>query len=104
LKQANVGVAVAEGNNSFTPASDAIVHADKLPVLHRLMHLCRFNKRIVLTAFIVSILYNIVGITFAVQGILSPVIAAILMPCSSISILLLTFGMSNLMAKKLRLH
>jgi len=103
LKQADVGVAVAEGNNSFTPASDAIVNASQLPVLHKLIHLCRFNKRIVLTAFIVSIVYNIVGVSFAVQGNLSPLIAAILMPCSSISIMLLTFGMSNIMSKKLKL-
>jgi Cu+-exporting ATPase len=50
-----------------------------------------------------SIVYNIIGLTFAVQGLLSPLLAAILMPASSLSILLITYGSSNLLAKFLRL-
>jgi Cu+-exporting ATPase len=103
LRQADTGIAVTESNNNFTPASDVILAAGQLPNLFRMIQLCRANKRVVLTAFVISILYNIVGICFAVQGILSPVIAAILMPCSSISILLITYLMSNYYARKLRL-
>ena len=40
-------------------------------------------------------MYNIVGLSIAVQGNMEPVIAAILMPISSISIVLLTTGMSS---------
>jgi Cu+-exporting ATPase len=54
-------------------------------------------------AFIVSILYNIIGISIAVQGLLQPVVAAILMPVSSISILLITFGLTNIKAWQLKL-
>jgi Cu+-exporting ATPase len=61
------------------------------------------NKTIVLGSFIISVIYNIVGISFAVQGSLSPMIAAILMPASSISILLITFGSSSIAAKCLGL-
>jgi Cu+-exporting ATPase len=53
-------------------------------------------------AFVISVIYNIVGLSFAVQGTLSPLIAAILMPASSLTILLITFGISNLLAVKLR--
>jgi P-type Cu+ transporter len=45
--------------------------------------------------------YNVVGLFFALQGILSPLVAAILMPSSSISILLITFGSSSLLGKLL---
>lgn len=104
LKQADVGVAITDNSNNFTPASDAIIEASALPKLYELIRLCKLNRKIVLVAFIISILYNIIGIYFAVQGTLSPMIAAILMPCSSISILLITFGLSNLAARQLHLN
>lgn len=103
LKQANVGIAVTENSNNFTPSSDGILEADALPRLNTFIRLCQANKRIVMTAFIVSILYNIAGLYFATTGQLSPMIAAILMPCSSISILLITFGLSNLAALQMKL-
>jgi Cu+-exporting ATPase len=103
LKQATVGIAVTENTNNFTPSSDAILDANNLQHLFAYIKLCKFNRKIVLTAFVLSILYNTIGIYFAVQGILQPVMAAILMPCSSISILIVTFGLSNLSAKWLKL-
>lgn len=103
LKQSDIGVAVAEQTNNFTPSSDAIIEAKKLPVLTRFIRLSKANGNIVVASFVLSIVYNIVGLFFAVQGTLSPLIAAILMPSSSLSILLITFGSSSLMAKKLKL-
>jgi Cu+-exporting ATPase len=103
LKQADAGIAITESSSNFTPASDGIMEATQLPLLFKFIQYCKFNKKIVTTAFVVSILYNIVGISFAVQGILKPVVAAILMPSSSISILLITFGLSNLKAWRLKL-
>lgn len=103
LQQANTGIAVSEHCNNFTPASDAILEAEKLPMLYKFIKLCKVNKQVVMASFIVSILYNLAGIYFAVQGNLSPMIAAILMPSSSLSILLITFGTSNLAAKLMKL-
>ncbi|MBL7740784.1 MAG: heavy metal translocating P-type ATPase metal-binding domain-containing protein [Chitinophagaceae bacterium] len=103
LKQANVGIAVAEQTNNFTPASDAIIEAKKLSRLAKFIHLCRANKNIVMASFVMSIVYNIIGLYFAVQGTLDPLIAAILMPSSSLSILLLTFGSSSLLARSMKL-
>jgi P-type Cu+ transporter len=103
LRQANVGIAISEESNSFTPASDAILQADKLRMLDKFLKACRANKKVVMFVFGISILYNIIGLSFAVQGTLSPLIAAILMPASSLTILLMTFGMSNLVASRLRL-
>jgi len=45
-------------------------------------------------------LYNIIGLSFAIQGTLSPLIAAILMPASSLSIILITYGLSEVIAWK----
>lgn len=102
LKQAEVGIAVSDDANCFTPASDAILDAERLSSLAGMIKLCKTNKRIVMAAFVISILYNIVGITISVQALMSPMIAAILMPASSLSILLITFGASNLAARTLK--
>ncbi len=103
LKQADAGIAVTDNTNNFTPASDGILEASNLPLLYRFIRLCKINKQVVLASFIISIIYNIIGIYFAVQGNLSPMIAAILMPSSSLSILLITFGVSTLAAKSMNI-
>lgn len=95
LKQAHTGISLTENSNNFTPASDGILEAAQLPQLPNFIKLCKFNKRIILISFAVSVLYNITGLFFAVQGLLSPLTAAILMPASSISIVLLTYGLSE---------
>lgn len=103
LKQSDAGIALTEHTNNFTPSSDGIVAADSLQHLPRFIKLCRINKQIVLASFIVSIIYNIIGLYFALQGVLSPLVAAVLMPTSSLTILLVTFGSSNLAARWLKL-
>ena len=67
------------------------------------MQYAKAGKKIVLASFILSILYNIIGLSFAVTASLSPIIAAILMPASSISIVLFVTVTGNLVAKKLGL-
>jgi Cu+-exporting ATPase len=103
LKQSDIGIAVAEQTNNFTPSSDAIIEARQFSRLTKFIRLCRANRNIVVASFVMSIVYNIIGIAFAVQGNLSPLVAAILMPSSSLSILLLTFGSSSLLARRMKL-
>lgn len=100
LKQSNVGIALTEGNNNFTPASDGILDASQFGLLDRFLAFARNGRAIIMTSFVLSILYNIIGLYFAVQGTLSPLIAAILMPVSSLSIILLTYGLSEFYGKK----
>lgn len=101
LKQADIGISLTEDSNNFTPASDGIMAAEQLPLLLNFIQLCKANKRIILVSFALSLLYNITGLYFAVQGILSPLVAAILMPASSISIILITFACSEWQGKKM---
>ena len=103
LRQSDVGICIAEDTNNFTPAGDAILEGKKLHLLDKLIALCRNGKAIIKICFGFSVIYNVVGIWFAVQGILSPLIAAILMPASTLTIVLLTFLLSNGMARKLGL-
>lgn len=100
LMQSNVGFAVSENSAQFSPASDAIIDGDKVQLLDKFIAYARAGKKIVTASFILSILYNIAGLSFAVQGILSPMIAAILMPASSISIVLFVSLYSSIIARK----
>jgi P-type Cu+ transporter len=102
LKQSDVGIAVSDNINNFSPACDAILDGNNFEKLPALLNYCRKNKHIIIGSFILSVLYNIVGLFFAVRGELEPVIAAILMPVSSISIILFTTGLSALYALKLK--
>ena len=104
LKQSDVGIAVADTKNNFAPSSDGVIDATKLTQLDAFIRLAKAGKKIILFSFAISVTYNAIGLYFAVQGTLSPVIAAILMPCSSISIILLTYGLSEWLAFKYKLN
>ena len=86
LMQADVALTVADKVYHFSPASDAVLEAVQF---HRLAHYIRFTKtslNIVKLSFTISFFYNVIGISIALSGKLSPVIAAILMPISSVSV------------------
>ena len=102
LKQSEVGIAISDNTNNFSPACDAVLSGKKFTLLKELINYCRKEKIIIYASFVLSILYNFIGIYFAVQGDLMPVIAAILMPISSISIVLLTTGLSTYYELKLK--
>jgi Cu+-exporting ATPase len=102
LMQSNVGVAISDDTNNFSPACDAVLSGKSFSLLKELINYCRKEKIIIYSSFVLSILYNFIGLFFAVQGFLKPVIAAILMPISSISIVLLTTGMSSFYELKLK--
>lgn len=100
LAKANVGIAIAEKSNNFTPGSDAILLGDELEKLPKFMQMSKSAIRIAYASIGISFLYNTVGISVAASGNLSPVVAAILMPISSISVIVFTVSAVNLLAKK----
>lgn len=102
LKQSDVGIAVSDNVNNFSPACDVIMKGESLGYLDTLLAYCKKNRQIINLSFVISIIYNLIGLYFAVRGELRPVIAAILMPISSVSIVLFTTGMSSLFAMKLK--
>ncbi|SDG92758.1 heavy metal translocating P-type ATPase [Psychroflexus sediminis] len=90
LKQADIGIAISENVNVFSPACDAIMDASEFYKLDRYVEITKKGIQIIKFGFIFSFLYNVVGLYFALTGQLQPVIAAILMPLSSISIVIFT--------------
>ena len=86
LRQADLGVAVVDDLYAFSPASDLILSAHALPYLGRMLDFARESRRTVYLLFAISFCYNLVGLSFAVQGTLTPIVAAILMPVSSFTV------------------
>jgi P-type Cu+ transporter len=87
LRQSDAGIVISDESNNFTPACDAIISADRFGQF--LMYLTYIQKarQLIFGAFILAFLYNTIGLYFAVSGKLSPVIAAILMPLSSVTVM-----------------
>ena len=101
MAQSDIGVAIAEDTNVFTPASDAILKADSFFKLPQFFGLAHLGKRIIYACFAISLLYNLIGLGFAVSGHLEPVVAAILMPLSSISIVVFTTLSTRLFGRRI---
>jgi Cu+-exporting ATPase len=86
LKQSDVGIAVTDDTGVFTPACDGIIQGDQLKNLDKMLVLAKTSSSILKTGFIISFFYNAIALSFAVSGHLTPIVAAILMPISSISV------------------
>jgi P-type Cu+ transporter len=90
LMEAEVGIAVSENVFRFTPASDAIIEANSLKHLPQLLNISNFGKTVLKVCLVFSLLYNTIGLSFAISGQLTPLVAAILMPISSITVVILS--------------
>lgn len=101
LAQSDVGIAISENVNVFSPACDAILDASKLNQIDKFLKASKSAITIVKWSFVLSFIYNIIGLYFAVTGQLAPVVAAILMPLSSISIVVFTTIATNILGMKL---
>ncbi len=100
LRQGDVGVAVVEGVGKFSPASDVILDSQMVPRLGSIVDFSRRATWIVRVGFSISAAYNVVGISIAAAGILSPLICAILMPVSSATVVLFAVGATTLAARR----
>lgn len=101
LVQSNVGIAISENINVFSPACDGILDASKFEQLYTYILASKKAMKIIKVSFILSLLYNVIGLYFAVTGQLTPVIAAILMPLSSISVVAFATIATNLLGRKI---
>jgi Cu+-exporting ATPase len=100
LRAATVGLTVVEDESGFTPASDGVISASDFDRLPRVISLAADTIGVIKASFAISILYNIVGLGFALSGQLSPVVAAILMPASSVTVVLFTTLTTGFLARR----
>jgi len=101
LKQSTVGLSISEDINTFSPACDGILGAGHFRHLGEFLRFSKTSMTIIKISFGISFLYNLIGLTFAVQGVLSPLISAILMPLSSITVVVFATVTTNLLGRKI---
>jgi len=100
LSQSDVGVSVTDDISNFTPACDAIIDSGQLKNFMKYLHFSKSSLYIIHLNFLISFIYNLIGLSFAIQGVLSPLIAAVLMPVSSITVVLFATLATNFIAKR----
>jgi Cu+-exporting ATPase len=99
LKQSDFGIAIAQNVHHFSPSCDAILQSDRFYLLPFFVRFSTLSMQLVKVSIALSFLYNIVGITLAVQGALSPLAAAILMPMSSITVVGFATTSTNILSR-----
>ncbi|HCP93190.1 MAG TPA: heavy metal translocating P-type ATPase [Bacteroidetes bacterium] len=100
LKAANMGISITESTSHFSPASDVIMSASMFEKLPAYLAFSKNTLKVIHASFIISLIYNIVGLSFAIQGTLSPLIAAVLMPLSSVTVIAFTTISTTFISKK----
>lgn len=103
LAQSNVGISISENVNVFSPACDGILDAQQFQLLDTYLKLSKKAVKTIKWSFGLSLLYNAVGLTFAVCGLLSPLVAAIIMPLSTITIVSFVSLQTAIAAKRAKI-
>ncbi|RYE20630.1 MAG: heavy metal translocating P-type ATPase, partial [Sphingobacteriales bacterium] len=103
LKQSDLGVAVTDNVNNFSPGSDAILDGRSFGKLPAFLKFSKDTVNIIHLSFLISLTYNLIGLSYAVTGNLSPLTAAVLMPLSTATIISFTSIATHMAAKKRKL-
>ncbi|MGF1637145.1 MAG: heavy metal translocating P-type ATPase metal-binding domain-containing protein [Cyclobacteriaceae bacterium] len=99
LQQSELGISITEDISGFTPASDAILSAQAFARLPDFLNFCNLSRKVIIVSFVISFMYNVVGLSFALAGLLTPLVAAILMPLSSITVVVFATVSINILAR-----
>lgn len=99
LAQSNVGISISENVNVFSPACDGILDASQFDRIAFFMNYSKNAMKTIYMSFTISLLYNMVGLSFAITGNLSPIVAAIIMPLSTITIVSFVTIVTNLYSR-----
>ncbi len=98
LTQSNVGITIADDIYNFSPACDGIMESGRFRSLLKFIRYAHSSIRVVKISFLISLIYNTIGLGFAVNGLLTPIVAAILMPISSVTVVVFVTVATNLLA------
>jgi Cu+-exporting ATPase len=99
LAQSNIGISISENVNVFSPACDGILDATQFERINFLMRYSKNAMKTIYMSFGLSLLYNLIGLSFAITGALDPIVAAIIMPLSTITIVSFVTIMTNVFAR-----
>ncbi|MBI1382594.1 MAG: heavy metal translocating P-type ATPase [Planctomycetaceae bacterium] len=101
LAAATVGIAVHGGAEASLAAADVYLGRRGLAPLAELLAGARRTFRAIRTNVAVSLVYNATGVALAMTGHLDPIVAAVLMPLSSLTVIALSYRASTFPAGSL---
>lgn len=91
LSAASVGIAVHGGAEASLVAADIFLNRSGLGPIVELIQGAKRTIRVIKHNLAVSLVYNIVAASLTMAGLINPMIAAILMPLSSISVVTMSY-------------
>lgn len=100
IARASVGVAVGGGAEASLATADVYLTRPGLESLVRLVDGSRKTLAVIRRNIALSVAYNLVGATLAMTGQINPLLAAILMPASSITVVLASWKSRTFEAKR----
>jgi Cu+-exporting ATPase len=99
MMQSDVGIIVSDDTNNFSRPVMPYWTVHRISKIPAFISLSKATTKVVKITFAISLVYSIIGLLFAVQGMLSPVITAILMPLSSVTIVLMATVSTTILAR-----
>lgn len=91
LSAATVGIAVHGGAEASLAAADVYLNRPGLSAIAELLGAARATLRTIHRSLAISLAYNSIAASLAMAGLIGPLVAAILMPISSFTVLALAF-------------
>ena len=89
LAKAHVSVAVKHANALAQKSADICLKDESLLSLVKAIQIARECRKAIIRAFSFALAFNISGVILGASGALSPVVAAVLMPFSSLTVILI---------------
>jgi Cu2+-exporting ATPase len=86
MAAADVSIAVRQGTQSALDRADVALSGDGLMPIVALLDGARRTMRAIHVIFAISLAYNVVGASLAATGMITPLIAAVLMPLSGLTV------------------
>jgi Cu+-exporting ATPase len=100
LAAADVGIAVSDDTACLVPACDVVIRGERLTMVPAVLRYARRARAVIVLCFLVSVVYNVVGLGLALTGQLTPLATAILMPVSSLTVVGLSVGLMRVRAPR----
>ena len=87
MAAADLGISLSAQNELANSKADIIILNQEFASLHKARTLAELTFKIIRENFLLSGFYNLITVPLAAMGYITPLWAAVLMPCSSLLVL-----------------
>lgn len=101
MSAADASIAITDGTSTLVPACDVVMSAKEVENLPKLFWYAKTMTKVIRANLIFTVFYNVLGLSLALSGILTPVVTAILMPVSSLIVIGMSVGGAHWYARRM---